>query len=437
MTEKRYALLIANSASFSGEPGLEIPGSSLTASLDLIRQSLTSLGGHSFGWPSYKPATPRPHSLTRGTWPAFLTLLQDNADSFDDDTLFLLYYFGHGVVHDNQLQVAFGDSAKGHADKRPLSAIVDELNRVGIRKLIIIADNCHAGRAKQDFQMQPRDLQYYVLAASSGGYTYYDQNGGHWTSALSEALERWNRHKIVSPGTQAGTFAGWFESARELAETYNLHPHSLSGGLEDHTLFISKHRVPPQVLGSRTDRTIYNRLYLLLSMIGEQSRSTSELHAHVQDQAHRVFLLAADSATETRDRYVSLETIERYLVHAAQWKLITLSSNFANRYVLSKSGETALANDGRRYNEVLRQSIYNHLDTYGIDRNFITHTMIKIMKSFDVPSANAFLREFRYESPSISLDRSNLEFALRMLSQSREFEKSSGSVFFPAVPLPD
>lgn len=437
MAEKRYALLIANSASFTGESGQEIPAASLTTSLDLIRQSITNLGEYSFGWPDNKSNSSRPHTLSRGTWGSFISVLEENAQYFDEETLFLLYYFGHGVVHSNRLHVAFGNSGAGKANKRPLSDIVNELYSVGVRKLILIADNCHAGRAKQDFQVQPTGLQYYVLAASSGGYTYYDRNGGRWTSALSQAIERYNQHKLVVRGTQDATFAKWFENARELAEASDLHPHSLSGGLEDHTLFVRERRVPSRVLGSRTDRTIYNRLYLLLSMLSKQAQSASELHARVRDQSYRVFLLASGSAPEASDTYVSLETVERYLARATQWGLVALNPRVANQRILTDSGQAALADAGRRYNEILREGIYLYLAGYGVNRDFITRTMVKIMKSFDAPSVNAFLREIRYESVSRSVDRASLEFALRMLSQSREFEKSTGSVFFPAEPSPD
>ena len=60
--------------------------------------------------------------------------------------------------------------------------------------------------------------------------------------------------------------------------------------------------------------------------------------------------------------------------------------------------------------------------------------MRKLIKSFDVPDVNAFLREIEYELGVKGLDRATLEFALRMLSQSGDFRKNTGNVFFPVDP---
>jgi hypothetical protein len=348
MGEKRYALLVASSASFAGEPGQEIPSESLSASLDLIRESITGLDNYSFGWPDENTGEfRRPLTLTRSSWANFLGTLERYRQYIDSDTLFLFYYFGHGVVHENQLHVAFGDSQVGNADKRTLSAIVDELYRVGARNLIIIADNCHAGLARQDFRVQRDGLQYFVLAASRTGYTRYDRKGGQWTLALSQTLERWRRPAVIDRGLGYGTFRKWFDCAREWAqEGTRLAPLSLDGGLADHVLFAVEHRIPSQVLGRRTERTIYNRLYLLLRMLEEQPQSIRELQTRIQDQAWRVFLIASATDSENSDRYISLDAINRYLTHATQWQLTTRDGSGSQHYRLTAQGQEALAQSG-------------------------------------------------------------------------------------------
>lgn len=78
--------------------------------------------------------------------------------------------------------------------------------------------------------------------------------------------------------------------------------------------------------------------------------------------------------------------------------------------------------------------LYTFLNGYGVSRDFLDETMRKIIGSFDVPDVNSFLREIQYQLGIINLERTSLEFALRMLSQSGAFRKNTGNVFFPVRP---
>lgn len=435
MTEKRFALLIANSASFAGEPGQEIPSETISGSVDLIRRGLTALGDLSFGWPEENGLVGRPKTLLRQSWTSFLDTISSCADFIDDDTLFLLYYFGHGVVHEKELHVAFGDSRTGKADKRPLSSILDELSRVGVRKLIVIADHCHAGFAERAFAVQDGSLSYFILAASQTGYTYFDHEGGLWTLALSEILEKWNWRKAYDPSLGYGTFEMWFRSAQQLAKERNkLSPYSRDGGLAKAMLFRIDRRIRQEVLGSRTDRTIYNRLYLLLQLLSQGAMSAGQLQSRLVTENWKVFLIARKREGESEDTYLSTEGVENYLHNAMNWRLVSISRNGVEKYELTYRGKEAVSNNGSKYNEMLRNSIYEYLADYNITYEFIEATMRKVIGAYDMPDVQTFLRQIQYELGVTSIDRFSLEFTFRMLSQSGDFQQNSGCVFFPANP---
>ena len=395
-----------------------------------------ALGEHSFGWPATEDGSlGSPHTLLKKPYSAFLSVLEEFPGQIDNETLFLLYYFGHGVVHQGQLHMAFGDNKDGKAMKKPLTSILDDLHSLGVRKLALIADLCHAGAARQAFQVQRSDLTYCVLAAAQRGYTYQGKRGGRWTSALSEALEPWNRHQIVDRGLGQGTFHKWFSSAEQIARNNdaNAAPHWIDGGLGDHVLFPEHRELRSPVLGSRMDRTIYNRLYLLLRMLVERPQTPASLLQKMLQERPRVFLIASGAGSED-DRYISTDAIDRYLQHASAWRLIDGdggASSKSRRYTLTKRGQKALSDGGNRYNEILNNSIYEYLADYHIDRDFLDGTMREIIKSFNPPDVNAFLRQIDYKLEIRSLDRTALEFALRMLSQSGDFQKNTGNVFFP------
>lgn len=439
---KRYALLLANGFSLVGDRKENIPPPSLNYSVDLIQQGLQSLGDYSFGRPrTTKSSSGPPEKLVNQGWKAFYNRLEVYSRDIDDDTLFLLYYFGHGRVYgDDQLYVSFTTSKV--FKKRPLYDVIKQLHDNGVRNLILIADNCHAGSARKvfsDFEREGKELSYCVLAASQNEYTYHDEYGGLWTSALSRTLAESQSKGIVDPGRGYGTFSTWFREAKQVAEDNDprMSPCLIPGGLENHKLFPKQYEPPSQFLGNTTDKTIYNRLYQLLCMLSEQPRATRELRQYMERKKQRVFLIASGADSENGDRYISTDAIDRYLLHATRWGLIEKDngvSSTSQRYVLTSVGSNSLSNNGSRYNKVLNESIYRFLRTYGIDRELLDKTMGELISDHAIPDVGTFLKKMQTEPGTRSLDPADLEFALRMLSQSGDFRKNTGNVFFPRNP---
>lgn len=436
INEKRYALLVGNSASFVGENEREIPSEIVSKSLNILRQRLASLGSFSFGWPlSDTQRSDQPQVLKNSSYSKFVQILEELRVNVDNDTLFLLYYFGHGAVHEGELKIAFGTSGIKQADGRTLSQIIDEIYHIGVRKLMLITDHCHAGFTRKQFELSEFRLQYYLMAASQSGYTYYNDYGGLWTVALSEGLENWNWGRAFDPNLGYCTFARWFESARQKAEDkYGLSPYSLDGGLENHPLLSLEHSIDSGVIGHRTERTIYNRLYLLLNIIGNGSCDSTTILNQIEAEKWRVFLIASGSEQGEKDRYISPETIDWYLRNASAWGLVSSNIDINPQYKLNTRGKQAIANKGNQYNQILHDSIYEYLNEFDITKEFLESTIRKIIRSFDVPDVNAIMRQVQYELGVLNLDHTALEFALRILSQAGDLQKNTGHVFFPFNP---
>lgn len=398
-----------------------------------IRDALQSFGKYSFGWPGKEDGGP--FVSTTKKWSKFTETIENVKDDIDDDTLFLFYYFGHAVVEGGKLHISFGSKDReGIQDTKQFGRVVQELVDNGVKNLIVVLDCCHAGFADMSADTlglgSPGDLKYCVLSASDKRYAVYGERGGEWTRALSLACEDVYLPDMINKATKNATVKDWFDSAKDLTRTKELDPKWSTYGLADIVLLEANNEIDTSVRGDRSDRTIYNRMFLILGMLNDSVGNEEMLQNRMVAGGVDVFRISAEDEDGSGSGYLSVGGIRRYLNAALHWGVVSVrESGF---YQLTGTGKELFENESAYYNKRLVDVIMRFMSTKGVDDETLHASMVKVYGSYRAMDFSTFMRLVQIRGVFSQRVKDAMYTSLRLLAQCGVIGKSTGDVFYPA-----
>ena len=430
-SERRLALLFGSTLPMD-DSTKPIPSSIRETNLDLMARTLASLGESGFGWPAAdgRRAPSRPRIVRNPTRDQLMTALSGVTPGEND--LFLLYYFGHGFIGDGgELVLAY----KGVDLSRPtaftLNEVVRELVLRGFARLIIVLDSCHAGLAAPALAIthQPGRFSYYLMAATGGGWSRFDESGGEFTRALARALSYPNMDALRDARRNAVTFAKWFEVAAGLVRSQRP---TCDGALGNEVLYPYETPLSSVVNRLAPRTSAYSRLYLLLDVVGEGLHSLDEVHRLIEERGLDSFQTVIRMEDGTVQRvFILPRKVREYLDLATGLGLAVRDGEGGDppRWSLTPQGKQAIANDGASFNQDLVAAVYGWLPA-GVTAKVINDALHELAGRTVLPNVlNVEQRLLELKLPMMK--RKELRTALQLLSYAGVVQRATSDTFFP------
>lgn len=417
----RFALLIGSTKAFDSSIK-PLPKQVRDVNLNVMEEVLTSLGDYSFAWAD----NDKPRILKDKSRSQILSVLE-KIDDPPRDSLFLLYYFGHGFFGNNgNLCLSLPGVSATNSEQYTLQSLVQEIIGRGFKRVIIIVDSCHSGFAHQTISIS-NNIDYFLMPSTGTGYSHFDENGGKFTRALSDALSIKNRKKLRDPGKDGVTFSTWFDYARGEVEKSSQAPVS-SGSLGDEILVESEIIPPAHRNFSAPLRSVYTKLYYILEVLYDGERTLDQIAEEIDRQELAAFKITVNHEGELIEGYVSRSKLLEYLNILAGVKFIVQNKD-NSAWALSQSGKEAVQNSGQLYNEKLVTGIFDWLPGR-LSKKVLIKILSDLATKCQLPNIRNIERVLVEKNISW-FDRKKLRHSLRLLSYAGVIQRGSIDTYFP------
>lgn len=402
------------------------------ANLELMSETLSSHGEYGFNWPAPEPESPilPPKILRNPKRTQVIDLISEVKPQEND--LFLLYYFGHGFVgNGGELVLAYkGADISGDTSRFSLNSTIGELIAQGFSRLIIIVDCCHAGLSAPGLQIVAQGAQYYLMASTGGGRSYFDTYGGEFSRALANALSYYNVDVLRDVRRNAVTFEKWFEAAKGLVESQS--PTS-DGRLGNEVLRPYQAALSSSVNRLAPAKSIYNKLYLLLDLIGSAVLSLEAIYKELKERDLYPFQISSVSEDgQVVARFVTPEKVREYLNLLTDLSLVSRQKEGKKNETLWKltaKGSRAVAKDGALFNTELIDAVFRWLPD-GVTADSINSILFELASRAVLPKV-LYVEQSLIERDLAVMKRASLRIALQLLAYAGVIQRATSDTFFP------
>jgi hypothetical protein len=366
-----------------------------------------------------------PKSVANPHASALMRILEQATD-ITTDTELLLYFLGHSNPSgENDLQLILGLNADKGDRVCTLSWLLSTIREAGrFRRLILILDTCHAGRARQILSFP--DWKYYAMFATGDAYAFDAQ----FSEGILRALETPLRKSDQRIDRRAGgvTYEKIFESALNFVltsaqpDTKEQKPNAF-GDYKSELLVKAPVVVPDGFNPYATSRTIYGRVYRLIHLLTRKTSLTvSQLHQEINKDP--AFLVRRDG--DESEFFVSRQRLEDYLSFLRQIRWVIQP---AGKYQLTDEGRKAC--NLRQFNKQLLDAIEQQVfgDTFTLD---VLDDIVTQLLGDMIPPTPAKIKErFGMKGNRISLTPAT-RVALQVLPSTGRFLHGSADAIFPS-----
>lgn len=410
----RRALIIG-----SWLPGREKPSSQKV--LSITKRWKAVFKDNRFGFHSLKSKRSTPSILTNVTFADFSREF-DGVAQITSETEFLFYFVGHSVSYgENDIKLILSVGKDGQECTISLSSVLQTIReQVGVKKLILILDTCHAGRTSEVLQ----NWNGSIFAMFSAGEKYaFD---AAFSEGLLRALEQPFRNKDPRIDRSIGglTYKRLFEVAQERAKRENPEQEpKYIGGYGDTILLPAPILVTDGYNQFALERTIYGRVYRVLELIHEKKPTFDALNNAIRKDA--AFLL--ERAESDRNRYISSERLGDYLdfLRKAEWIVQP-----KGRFELTAKGLVAI--DRSKFNKCLLLAIEDKIFTNGITFDFVDEIVRRLLKDMIPPTPVQIKGRAAMNGKNIILDNAT-RVAIQLLPSTGRFLKGAADAIYPSA----
>lgn len=356
---------------------------------------------------------------------AELVDLFDGAEAITSETELLLFFVGHSVsegTHDIHLILGVGKDGEDRTVS--LSWLFGTImTETPIRKLVVVLDTCHSGRAQETFQAS-KDRVFVMFSTDT-----------HWafdaifSDGLLRALEQPLQKNDQRIDRQAGgiTWRKAFEEARRRvisaqSQTRPKQDPLCYGDYKGGVLFKAPARIPQGFNPFASSRSIYGRVFSLLSIIARTSTTPSELRDAVCSDTS--FLLRRDEGGN--ERHVSPERLNEYLDFLIKAKWIVQP---VGRYEITEAGRRAC--DVNLFNSVLLETIESQVLSDGMSFDFLDDVVKELLNDLIPPTPIRIKDRAGMKGRVLKLDPAT-RLALQLLPSTGQFLKGTADAIFPS-----
>jgi hypothetical protein len=351
--------------------------------------------------------------------------LSETAVGVDANTLLFLYYVGHSRGHgENDIDLLLRYDRK--LDKRfhiSLRRLLEEVAEAGFRKLILIIDSCHAGRSKHRINQFPHS--YYAILSTGSAYAFDATFSERLLSTLERQPQR--NDQRIDRKRQGFTYKKLFEVARagflrvSSGDKANSQQPDAFGNLGDEVIAHAPVAIPTAYNDFAGERTIYGRVFKMLSLIGSDPTTLPILFDNVKKES--AFVIRRG---EERNVCLGSERLKVYLEFLRRVGFVDLRNE---RVTLTKNGEKAAKRD--YYNKELSYAIEERLfpEDLSIDK---LEEIVKDLLEDMMPSTPSKIQE-RVQMKGIMFTLDDvIRLALALLPSTGRFMKGAADTLYPS-----
>lgn len=424
-TGKRYAIIVGSTRTL--EPSASrLPKNARDDSLTAIVTALgeDKLGDHAFKF--LRPEGRKQQVLRNPPTSAITASLETVSGGNTSDDLIVFYYFGHAFLDTGgELTLAFKGADLGKPGSFSLNWVTSEIVRLGFHRCVLIVDCCHSGLSAGQLTVHGPDVEYFLMASTSRGWSYFDETGGIFTRALSDALTLRLSRKLVDPRREAITFKRWFDVASELVGSEQK-PQS-AGTLGDEVLRPEKVQVPAEKNAEANIKSNYNKMYEILRILSDNAQSLSALRSTIIERNLRAFQLPRRlEEGELVVRYISETKMRDYLRILKELRLV-VEEGAAWRP--TRRGRLAVAGGGARYNEIVMDAVFAWLPEE-ITREQINQILFELAEAALLPNVKNVIARLGDKGLPL-VGKKKLRTAMRLLSYGRVIARPTRDTYFP------
>lgn len=349
----------------------------------------------------------------------------DECSDVGDESLLYIHFIGHSISHGtDDLGLFLGRKKSGDDSYYPVSDLISEVKKARFKNLIFVIDGCHSSRG--------------IAALKYSGINYFGMNSsekysfnGNFTESLIKTLDSRIQKSDQRIDRQAGgiTLRRIFEATRanirELIEKGG-QPQSpgSDGNLADTVIL----ETPPLLVNHynlyASSRSIYGRIYKMISIIGNSTMNDQELYLACQKSGG--FVIRRKSKDESHT-YVSKERFADYTDFLVAAELVVKP---AGLYQLTDFGKKAL--NGQVFNKYLLEAIERNVFPEWLDFQTLDKTITQLLANLIPPTPSKIEERLRLVSEQSIAITPRIRFALQILPSTGRFLKGSADALFMA-----
>ncbi len=353
-----------------------------------------------------------------------LSQLED-ARGLTVDTELLVYFVGHSISDgENDLKLILGAGAEGADRAVPLSWLLSTIKQhTPVRKLVVILDTCHAGRARETLRMD--GFEVFAMFATGDAYAFEADFSDGLLRTLEQAVHRSDQR--IDRRAGGITYRKVFEDARRRVvlgsdrKVQHQDPRSF-GEYANTVLLPVPIAVPTGYNVFASSRSIYARVFRLLKLVDRDRPMIDQLREAVDgDDA---FVLSRDE--DGGGRSISTERLMDYVefLRKVRW-LVQPGGQFQ----LTPAGQSAL--DDLFYNRLLLDAIETHVFEDGVTFGFLDQMVKELLSDMIPPTPVRIKDRAAMKGVLLNLDDAT-RLALQLLPSTGQFLKGSADAIYPS-----
>jgi len=380
-----------------------------------------------YGFNSLDDRNGTPTALRNPKRSEITAMISDSSVEISDETLLLLYYVGHSRSRgQDDLDLALWyDKASDSKKYLSLSGLLQEISDCGVKKLILVIDSCHAGRARESVYRFADS--FYALVATGDSYAF----NYVFSEQLLNTLERRPHRNDQRIDRRANGFtyrklfqvanSGVLRQKPEGKTEPSQKPQSY-GDLGDELLVKAPAKIPEGFNPFVSSRTIYGRVFCALNVIKENELDRSDLISVLRSRDE--FLLQSSDDTGV-SRYVGVERCGNYLDFLVQCELVRSQGQSLS---LTEAGEMACEED--QYNLRILSAIEEFVLPDGVSIDFLDETVKELLDDLVPATPSNIGQRILMKGTYFEVDEV-VKLGLAVLPSTGRFMKGTADALFP------
>jgi hypothetical protein len=422
----RYALLVGNSVSYS-DLSKSVTPAALSRTFERLGALLASLDPEY----AFKVTTcidkPARHVLS--------TLATAANDMAGADGLLLVYYFGHGVLdEENKLEFLQPASSSRRTERMALEALENRVRESRLRKSLFLLDCCYAGAATRSFPSTLRGDHCRISSTVPAQRAYVVYNNtesaiGAFTSAVMDAFTDPDACVSLADDTVSPqSLFSYLERVLTRPDQENLQSPKMIGQLQL-TLFHYRAapKLKPEFSSDANAKTAYAKIVAFCRALEQRSFSSIDgLHkALIRDFPESFKTLVKRSDGMFGYVPVQVGVAARYARLMERLGLIARGDDF----VLSNAGRELARHWKARCNEILLQQIDAYLLHHGSNREQFVDATRRVLQGRLIPTQQRVAD--RLILSGLRIPKSDIGILLDLLGYSGVLQIAGNRAYFP------
>jgi hypothetical protein len=345
----------------------------------------------------------------------------DYAQGLSPTTELLLYFLGHSAsAGESDLRLILGIDSQGLDRTISLTWLLDTIqDHTPLRRLVVILDTCHAGRTRDAFRLVHETS--FAMFATGDAYAFDAAFSDGLLRALEQPIQK--NDQRIDRRASGITYRKIFEEARRRVLFGPQAPQDPKcfGGYGDTVLLQAPASVPRGFNPFASNRSVYGRVFCLLSIIRDTNPTLDELGHRVRKDD--VFLLRREDGVGAR--YLSDSRLGEYLDFLRTAKWIVQPSG---RFELTAAGLNACQRDD--FNAFLLAAIETEVFEAKISFGFLDVIVKELLNDMIPPTPIRIKDRAGMKGRVLKLNRAT-RVAIQLLPSTGQFLKGAADAIFP------